>query len=667
MNKLLFAMMMGAAMLLGGPQSDRPDTQLQSAINKEVVEGDLKGAIELYRKIAAQPGAGRDTVATALLRMGQCYEKLGEAQVEEARTTYERVVREFGDQSGIVAQARARLSAMGGPGGVGGLVTRRILADASVVGSILSADGKLISKVDMETGDVVQFDIASGLTKRIKNVGPWSQTEQSVDDPVFSRDGKRIADNPEKLSETKEWLTLLRIRNLDGSGSRTLLTEKDYVEPLGWSPDGGNILALLIRGKVSELARISTADGSVRVLKILSDWFLLERTAISPDGRWIAFSLRREGAKVHSDVFLMNADGGNEVVVAGHPADDELLAWTPDGHSLIFLSDRSGTWDIWRVPIAEGKPAGEPKPLKKDFGYHIWDVLGFAPDGSLFYRIDASFGRLFTGELDIETGKEIVPPAAVTTRFTSPPTQISWSPDGKELAYISNRGWVGPGNNILVVRSAATGEERLLTPRLRGINQISWAPDSRSIIALGAGVKSIAFFRIDAITGEIAELGGEGVAPRLCPDGKTLLYVKGGPFIVKRNLDTGAESKVVDIKGMNYAISPDGREISFIDRTDGSVKATSLDGGEPRLIFKGPAQAGGWTRDGRYFLVLAGGNRWRIPAQGGTPLKLEYSVPKMQWVALNPDNRRFFFGVNDESKSELWVMENFLPPTKAGK
>jgi Tol biopolymer transport system component len=570
MNKLLFAMMMGAAMLLGGPQSDRPDTQLQSAINKEVVEGDLKGAIELYRKIAAQPGAGRDTVATALLRMGQCYEKLGEAQVEEARATYERVVREFGDQSGIVAQARARLSAMGGPGGVGGLVTRRILADASVVGSILSADGKLISKVDMETGDVVQFDIASGLTKRIKNVGPWSQTEQSVDDPVFSRDGKRIADNPEKLSETKEWLTLLRIRNLDGSGSRTLLTEKDYVEPLGWSPDGGNILALLIRGKVSELARISTADGSVRVLKILSDWFLLERTAISPDG-------------------------------------------------------------------------------------------------SLFYRIDASFGRLFTGELDIETGKEIVSPAAVTMRFTSPPTQISWSPDGKELAYISNRGWVGPGNNILVVRSAATGEERLLTPRLRGINQISWAPDSRSIIALGAGVKSIAFFRIDAITGEIAELGGEGVAPRLCPDGKTLLYVKGGPFIVKRNLDTGAESKVVDIKGMNYAISPDGREISFIDRTDGSVKATSLDGGEPRLIFKGPAQAGGWTRDGRYFLVLAGGNRWRIPAQGGTPLKLEYSVPKMQWVALNPDNRRFFFGVNDESKSELWVMENFLPPTKAGK
>ena len=111
MNKLLLAMMIGAALLLGGQQSDRPDQQLQSAINKEVVEGDLKGAIELYKKIAALPGAGRATVATALLRMGQCYEKLGNA---EARTAYERVVRDYADQAGIVAQARIRLAALAG-------------------------------------------------------------------------------------------------------------------------------------------------------------------------------------------------------------------------------------------------------------------------------------------------------------------------------------------------------------------------------------------------------------------------------------------------------------------------------------------------------------------------------------------------------------------------
>jgi hypothetical protein len=52
---------------------------------------------------------------------------------------------------------------------------------------------------------------------------------------------------------------------------------------------------------------------------------------------------------------------------------------------------------------------------------------------------------------------------------------------------------------------------------------------------------------------------------------------------------------------------------------------------------------------------------WRVPAQGGTPLKLDLSVPKMESFALHPDNHRFAFSVKEESKNELWVLENFLP------
>jgi hypothetical protein len=78
-----------------------------------------------------------------------------------------------------------------------------------------------------------------------------------------------------------------------------------------------------------------------------------------------------------------------------------------------------------------------------------------------------------------------------------------------------------------------------------------------------------------------------------------------------------------------------------------------------------------WTRDGRYIIARATGTAsseiWRVPAQGGTPLKLDLSVPKMASFALHPDNRRFAFSVNEESKSELWVMENFLPAQKIVK
>jgi TPR repeat protein len=102
---------LSAGSLANQAKDNKAEVALQAAIKTETVDGNLKGAIEQYQKIAAQPGAGRATVATALLRMGQCYEKLGNA---EARTAYERLVRDFADQAGIVAQARARLAVIAG-------------------------------------------------------------------------------------------------------------------------------------------------------------------------------------------------------------------------------------------------------------------------------------------------------------------------------------------------------------------------------------------------------------------------------------------------------------------------------------------------------------------------------------------------------------------------
>jgi hypothetical protein len=126
---------------------------------------------------------------------------------------------------------------------------------------------------------------------------------------------------------------------------------------------------------------------------------------------------------------------------------------------------------------------------------------------------------------------------------------------------------------------------------------------------------------------------------------------------------------------MYYDLSPDGREVVF--QAKGAVKTVSLNGGEPRELFRGLAQNYrlGWTRDGRYIIAqaldgpldTASGEIWRIPAQGGTPLKLDLSVPKMASFTLHPDNSRFAFSVDEGSKSELWVMENFLPPLKVAK
>jgi Tol biopolymer transport system component len=671
----LLALLAPALLLPARPaQKLSLEARMGAAQHQEQVEGNFEAAIAGYKKVIAEAGRNRALAAKALLQMGQCYEKLGNA---EARKAYERLVRDFADQAEIVAQARVRLAALGGPGGAGGLVARRVLTDASGVGRFLTADGKYISSnMDRDTGDVVRFEVASGQRSRITNRGPWTETDKSYENQAFSRDGKQIAYDTTGLGPHQ-----LRIRNLDGSGLRTLyICSKDqHVLPLGWSPDAGSILALRrVPSKANELTLISAADGSLRVLRSLtSAWNLFERASFSPDGRFVAFSFVREGSPPQGDVFLMTADGRNEVVVAGHPAEDELLGWTPDGRSLVFLSDRSGTWDIWSVHITGGKQQGEPEVLKKHFGIETYysNVLGFAPDGSLYYKTYTRFGGLYSGAVDLETGKVLVPPALVTTRYTGAPSDLTWSLDGRNLAYNSRQGEWGPGNNILTIRSTATGEERFLSPRLRGVIFISWAPDGRSVIGGGTTGTESGIFRIDTETSAITRLADFRWDAKLCPAGKTLVFVKGatdGLSIAKRNLDTSEESEVV--KGItggtgtwHYDLSPDGREVVF--QLDGAVKTVSLNGGEPRELFRGLAKLYElrWTRDGRYIIARAGSEIWRVPAQGGTPLKLDLSVPRMgPWsFTLHPDNRRFAFSVNEGSKSELWVLENFLPALKA--
>jgi hypothetical protein len=92
----------------GTPKFDA-ELELERAINREVVVGDLAGAMEEYKGILAQKGTAKEPVARALLGLGRCQEKLGRRS--EARTSYQRLIADFGDETRIVSEARARLAA----------------------------------------------------------------------------------------------------------------------------------------------------------------------------------------------------------------------------------------------------------------------------------------------------------------------------------------------------------------------------------------------------------------------------------------------------------------------------------------------------------------------------------------------------------------------------
>ena len=79
------------------------NVELQRVTQQEIVTGDLRAAIDSYKKIVARAGSNREVAAQALVRMAESYQKLGDV---EARTIYARLIRDFSDQKDAVAIAR---------------------------------------------------------------------------------------------------------------------------------------------------------------------------------------------------------------------------------------------------------------------------------------------------------------------------------------------------------------------------------------------------------------------------------------------------------------------------------------------------------------------------------------------------------------------------------
>jgi tetratricopeptide (TPR) repeat protein len=183
----------------GAAQKSAPaDVQLKAAITKEVVDGDLKAAIEMYRTLSQ--GADRAVAAKALLRLGQCYEKLGDT---ESRKAYERLVRDFSDQKEIAEQARARLATLGPrSSGAPPVASARLYWTGRYPTGPTSAslDGRYLAQIEPQTGELLLHDLLTGDSRRLTNdASPTARNQR----PVISPDGKIIA--YQRVLSTADW------------------------------------------------------------------------------------------------------------------------------------------------------------------------------------------------------------------------------------------------------------------------------------------------------------------------------------------------------------------------------------------------------------------------------------------------------------------------------
>ena len=693
---VVMIVLMGALASMAGDarRSQDPGVLLRAAIEKEEVDGDLQAAIDQYKEIVAKFAANHAIASKALVRLGGCYEKLG---LREATSAYQRVLAEYPDQADAVKIARDKLAVLQGARrpaepAESGFRIRKIGA----IDGGLSPDGKLISCVDWETGDLAVYDVASGKLRRVTNKGSWAVSADFAGESVFSPDGRSIAYNWITFKDTRYDL---RIVGTDGTGQRILYGSEDvyYPCPCAWTPDGRYIVSIITDNKQHcRIAMISATDGRARIIKEF-DTGAPGKLSLSPDGRWIAFDYKNEPPLKEPaekrDIYLMAIDGGGGLPMP-HPADESLLGWTPDGKSILFLSDRSGTRDAWLQSVQDGKPVGDPALVKRDFGNQRIMPMGFDKNGAFYYGSGSSQRDVYIVSLDPATGGPSGRTEKAALLWEGYNGYPCWSADGNHLAYTSFRSPEGLKPDVLVVKSMVTGEEREISLDLKEFDTVAWFPDGRSLLcrAVVEGHK-LGLFRVDLDKGGsesilvLDDMGGlHGMV--LSPDGKKVIYdlddFANQTFrVMSIDLETGQRKELIRSPSqiIAYNLSPDGKWLAFKEGKLGIIclRVIPSEGGEKRTLLRletgGGINSIAWSPDGRYIYFAKwekGSSKseacslWRIPAEGGDPVKYDLTIDGLNTLSFHPGGKKLAFQ-SWRVVSEVWVMENFLPAAKEKK
>ena len=202
--------------------------------------------------------------------------------------------------------------------------------------------------------EIYVMDINGNNQRRLTNNrhGDW--------DPSWSPDGKRIVFASERDGhvQVKQGWPTSEIYVMDADGGNLLnLTNNphDDREP-SWSPDGKRIVFMSDRDEPLLYFDIYVMDADGGNLQRLTENRKDDRDpSWSPDSKRIVFRARREGHfenkfAITYEIYVMDADGGNQQRLTENRKNDMFPSWSPDGKRITFASDRKGdlvNYDIY--------------------------------------------------------------------------------------------------------------------------------------------------------------------------------------------------------------------------------------------------------------------------------------------------------------------------------
>jgi Tol biopolymer transport system component len=686
-NKSAFVAVLGflvAAVVLGAfPQTG--EDLFQKALRLETNEGKWLEAITLYQAILKQTPENRQLAAEAQFRIGLCFERLGN---EKAQNAYQAVIQDYGEQKDVVAKAKDRLSKLARPSEKPeepeGIRIKQVWKKpyTDSLGSI-SPDGRFLAYVHWGEGDLAIHDLVTGEDRILTHTADTAKGFAM--EPTFSRNGKQIAYSWWNANHTYD---LLLVDVKDPKPRLLYRHEGEHVSPAAWLSDDELIFNRYnYQTKMAQVCSLSVSDGTVRELKTfdIRKW---PRISCSPDENSIAYDFANETDGGKFDVNLLTMPGGSEISLVKHPANDRVLGWVPGRKEFLFISDRTGTWDLWAIPVEEGKPSGPAKRIYTDIG----DVqpVGFSQNGDCFVGFNRRNFNAYiapfnadTGALDEKSGKPLL----------GSNLGAQWSPDGQSFTY-SKLNDKADDPLQLTIRDLKTGEERRLAGNLSMAMSSCWSPDGNSILVVGyeksIRTKSAGIYRVDVRTGQASQIlnlsdykdkitpPGDDAFPlsdvQWSLDGKSIFYLFFTDRLVKRDLATGEEKILFKHSRFERSVlarSPDGRNLLFAVRSPEDKKShlyTMLaEGGGINELCTAQEAAGlgmgMWSPDGKYVyfteMMDGGTSLWRVPAAGGTPQKTWQSKDRAEVFGFHPGGKQIALAIY-ERELEIRVIKNLV-------
>lgn len=441
-------------------------------------------------------------------------------------------------------------------------------------------------------------------------------------------------------------------------------------------------------------------------------WMSLD---LSPDGRTIVFDLL-------GDLYTIPVTGGAATRITSGSGFDGQPRFSPDGSTIVFVSDRSGSENLYLVapdgkqlrPLTRGPNMAYVSPAWTPDGQYI--VVSRSNDLWLYHR-DGGSGLRLTGQPTPGAGAGGPGGGTAPTNFmgasvtpdgryiyasarTGPAgynqmmgtTQLvmydrrdgrlerrtmnlgtgfrpAVSPDGKWLAYGSRRMAV----TGLKLRDLASGDERWLAQDIqrddiesRGSRDLlpgyAWTADSKAMVLSHHGK----IWRLDVATGAQQQIPFTATVDQMI-----------GELV---RFDYPVNDSVLTVRQIRGARpSPDGKRLAFsaldrlwvMDLPNGTPKrlTTSTDGEHSPV----------WSPDGRYIAYVSwtedGGDIWRVPAAGGRPEKLTAQTAYYDEIMYSPTGTRIVAAraprtqraiLNDEINPKLVITDLVWIPATGG-